>query len=376
MKVLITGSEGFIGKNLKAELYGDKYAVIEPLFFDCNSDQSLLDLYCKECDFIVHLAGVNRPENDDEFISGNFEFTSILLNNLKKHHNTSPIIFTSSIQALLDNAYGQSKKAAEDLIFKYGKDNNVKVMIYRLPNVFGKWCRPNYNSVIATFAHNIANELPIQVNDYNQSMTLVYIDDVVKEIINAIHGNENRKDDDFCYVEPTIKTTLGEIADILSSFKKYRKELNVPNNDSLLEKYLYATYLSYVPITKMSYSLTTNEDKRGSFTEIIRTIGQGQFSVNTIRPGATKGNHFHQTKHEKYIVVSGFASILLRKMDEERIYEYKTSSDNLEIVDIPVGYIHSITNIGTNDLVVLMWASEPFNPNNPDTIQMEVKNNE
>lgn len=373
MKVLITGSSGFIGKNLKAELYDAKYNHIEPLFFDYDTNPDSLDTFCKECEFVVHFAGVNRPDKEEDFMKGNFDFTFTLLKTLKKYNNKSPILITSSIQALLDNPYGQSKKATEDLVFDYGKENNIKVMIYRLPNVFGKWCKPNYNSAIATFANNIANDLPIKINNRDHSMTLVYIDDVIKEIIRAIYGHENRKNDQFCYVEPTINTTLGEVTDILYSFKNYKRKLKVPNDDYPLEKYLYATYLSYIPATKMSYPLTMHKDDRGSFTEIIRTVGQGQFSVNIIHPGITKGNHFHHTKHEKYLVVSGIASVLLRKVDTEEVIEYQVSGNDLEVIDIPIGYTHSITNIGKDELITFMWSNAPFDPENPDTIYMEVK---
>ena len=371
MKLLITGANGFVGKNLRAELMEKKYSDIEVLLYDIDSSIELLDRYCNECDFVVHLAGINRPLTEDEFMKGNFGFTSNLLTLLKKHNNKAPIIVSSSIQSILDNPYGKSKKAMEDLIFAYGKENNVKVCIYRLPNVFGKWCKPNYNSAIATFANNIANDLEIKVNDRNHEMNLVYIDDVIKEFIKAIKGQENRNGE-FCYVEPVLHTTLGEIVDTLYSFKEYRKGLQVPNNDNLLTKYLYATYLSYVPIEQMSYELDEHVDNRGSFTEIIRTVGQGQFSLNIAHPGITKGNHFHHTKHEKFLVVQGTASILLRKIGEDKIYEYKVSGKKLVVVDIPVGYTHSITNIGDDDLLTIMWANEPFDPNNPDTIFEEV----
>jgi len=376
MKVLITGANGFVGTNLQAELFNKKYSgVIEPLYFDRTTDDYLLDEYCSCCDFVVHLAGINRPQNESEFMEGNYGFTSTVLNLLKKHNNKCPILITSSIQAALDNPYGKSKKAGEDLIFEYGKENDVKVLVYRLPNVFGKWCRPNYNSAVATFCHNIANDLPIQVNDRNHQMNLVYIDDVIKEIINAINGKEN-KVDNYCYVEPVIKTTLGEIVDTIYSFKKYSKTLEVPNHNSLLERYLYATYLSYLPEDTFSYELTKHEDNRGSFTEIIRTNGQGQFSVNISHPGITKGNHFHHTKHEKFLVVQGKALIAFRKVGTEKVIEYKVSSEKLEVVSIPTGYTHSITNIGEDELITFMWANEPFDPNNPDTIYMEVYLNE
>ncbi len=372
MKVLITGSNGFIGKNIQAELLNKIYSgLIEPLCFDSDTDTSKLDEYCSCCDFVVHLAGINRPQNESEFMEGNYGFTLNVLELLKKHNNKCPILITSSIQAALDNPYGKSKKAGEDLIFKYGKENNVQVLVYRLPNVFGKWCKPNYNSAIATFCYNIAHDLSIQVNDRNHVMNLVYIDDVIKEIIKAINGYAN-KVDEFCYVEPVIKTTLGEIVDIIYSFKEHNKTLAVPSNNSLLEKYLYATYLSYLPTDKFKYDLVEHKDNRGSFTEIIRTIGQGQFSVNKSNPGITKGNHFHHTKNEKFLVVQGKAIIAFRKVGTKEVIEYEVSSDKLEVVNIPTGYTHSITNIGENELITFMWANEPFDANNPDTIYMEV----
>lgn len=372
MKVLITGSNGFIGKNLQAELLNKKYSgLIEPLCFDSDTDISKLDEYCSYCDFVIHLAGVNRPQNESGFMEGNYGFTLKVLELLKKHNNKCPILITSSIQAALDNPYGKSKKAGEDLIFEYGRDNNVHVLVYRLPNVFGKWCKPNYNSAIATFCNNIANDLPIQVNDRNHVMNLVYIDDVIKEIINAINGKEN-KVDDYCYVEPVIKTTLGEIVDTIYSFKEHSKTLEVPNHNSLLERYLYATYLSYLPTDKFKYDLVEHKDDRGSFTEIIRTIGQGQFSVNKSKPGITKGNHFHHTKNEKFLVVQGKAIIAFRKVGTKEVIEYEVSSDKLEVVNIPTGYTHSITNIGEDELITFMWANEPFDKDNPDTIYMEV----
>lgn len=376
MKVLITGAKGFIGRNLKAELLNNKYkGLIEPLYFDIDSSKEDLNKFCKECDFVVHLAGINRPQNVEEFMDGNYKFLLEVLSLLENHHNKSPILVTSSIQAKLDNPYGNSKKAGEDALFEYGIRNNVKVLVYRLPNVFGKWCRPNYNSAIATFAYNIAHDLPIQVNDRNHQMELVYIDDVIKEIISAILNQEHRNGE-YCYVPMTIKTTLGEIVDTLYRCKDYRLKLNVPNNESLLEKYLYATYISYLPEDSFAYPLECHSDARGSFVEIIRTMGQGQFSLNITNPGYTKGNHFHHTKHEKYLVIQGEASIKLRKIDSDKIIEYRVSGDKLEVVDIPVGYTHNITNIGNGELLTFMWANEPFDPNNPDTIALEVEKHE
>lgn len=368
MKVLITGANGFIGKNLQAELKNTKYKDwIEPLCFDCEMDEILLDDYCSSCDFVIHLAGINRPKDESEFMEGNFGFTSLLLELLTKHHNKAPILITSSIQAALDNPYGKSKKAGEELIFHYGKENGIKVFVYRLPNVFGKWCKPNYNSAIATFCYNIAHELPIQVNDREHQMKLVYIDDVICEIINALQNQENRKEE-FCYVSPVIDTKLGEIVDTIYSFKTFREKLAVPNHNRLLERYLYATYLSYLPEDQFAYDLNEHIDNRGSFTEIIRTNGQGQFSLNICHPGIAKGNHFHHTKNEKFLVVQGEAIIAFRKIGTEEVIEYRVSGKNLKVVDIPTGYTHLIKNIGEGDLLTFMWANEPFDPTHPDTI--------
>lgn len=372
MRLLITGSKGFVGKNLIAELSNRKYDGLYELYeFDIDSDIKLLDEYTKSCDFVIHLAGVNRPKEEKEFMEGNFGFTSTLLNKLKENNNKAPILITSSIQAALDNPYGKSKKAGEDLIFKYGKENCVKTLVYRLPNVFGKWCRPNYNSAVATFCNNIANDLPIQVNDRNYLMNLIYIDDLVFEIINAINGKENRKDE-YCYVEPVHKITLGEIVDLIYSFKENRTKLNVPYMNNEFEKKLYSTYLSYLPTDKFSYELKMNVDNRGSFTEMIRTDGQGQVSVNISKPGITKGNHWHHTKNEKFLVVKGTGVIRFRKVGETKIYEYFVSGEKLEVVDIPCGYTHNIENLGNDDMVTIMWANEPFDPEKPDTIFLEV----
>ena len=375
MKVLITGAEGFVGKNLKAELLNKKYSYITPLYFDKQTPLEKLDEFCKECDFVIHLAGVNRPKLQEEFMEGNRDFLLLVLEKLEKYHNCVPFLITSSIQASLDNPYGVSKRAGEELVFSYGRRNNVEVYVYRLPNVFGKWCRPNYNSAIATFAYNIAHDLPIVINDRNHEMTLVYIDDLIHEIIDALNHQAHRENE-YCFVPTTLHTTLGEIVDLFYSFKDFNKNLRVPNDDNLLEKYLYATYISYLPKEALASNLLMHEDNRGSFTEIIRTIGQGQFSVNITHPGITKGNHFHQTKHEKYVVVQGTASIKLRRVGSNDIIEYIVSGERIEVVDIPCGYTHSITNIGTDELITFMWANEPFNPDRPDTIALEVKENE
>lgn len=381
MKVLITGANGFIGKNLVAELKNirdgkakraDLTNELEILEFDVDTDKSLLDEFCKDCDFVFNLAGVNRPQNEDDFMSGNFGFASDLLNTLKKYNNTCPVMLSSSIQAVLQNPYGKSKKAGEELFFEYGRETGAKVLVYRFPNVFGKWCRPNYNSAVATFCSNIANGLPITVNDRNHKMTLVYIDDVVFELINALSGNES-KDGDFCFVPTEYNITLGEIADLLYSFKESRETKAVPDmTDGSFSKKLYSTYLSYLPADKFSYPLKMNTDNRGSFTEILRTANNGQFSVNISKPGITKGQHWHHTKNEKFLVVSGNGVIRFRKIGEDKVYEYFVSGEKLEVVDIPVGYTHNIENLGNTDMVTFMWCNECFDPNRPDTFFEEV----
>lgn len=369
MKILITGSKGFIGRNLVVELKNRGYSNI--MEFDIDIDQALLDDYCKEADFIFHLAGVNRPKDQSEFMKGNFGFTSTLLDKLKKHNNTCPVMISSSIQAALDNPYGKSKKAGEDLMFEYAKETGAKVLVYRFPNVFGKWCRPNYNSVVATFCHNIARDLPITVNDRNVVMNLVYIDDVVDELINALNGRENTVGK-FCEVSVVHTITLGEIVDLIYSFRESRKKLSIPNMNDEFTKKLYSTYLSYLPKDKFSYPLKTNEDYRGSFTEFIKTSDRGQVSVNITKPGITKGNHWHHTKNEKFLVVSGRGVIRFRRIDSDEVLEYYVSGNKMEVVDIPVGYTHSIQNLGDTDMVTIMWANEPFNPEEPDTYYLEV----
>jgi len=369
MKVLITGSKGFVGKNLIAEL--NATTDHELLLFDKETDVSLLETYCAEVDFIFHLAGVNRPENEEDFFAGNAGFTSTLLNMLKKHQNTCPVMISSSIQANLENHYGLSKKAGENLLKDYNKETGAKILIYRFPNVFGKWCRPNYNSAVATFCNNVAHELPIQMNDPNVVMNLVYIDDVVNELMNALEGNENTVGE-FCEVSVVHTITLGEILDLIYSFKKSRENRLVPNMLDDFTKKLYSTYLSYLPEDRFSYELTMNVDQRGSFTEFIKTPDRGQVSVNISKPGITKGNHWHHTKNEKFLVVSGKGIVRFRKIDSDKVIEYFVSGDKMEVVDIAPGYTHNIENIGDTDMVTIMWANEAFDPETPDTYSLEV----
>lgn len=380
MNILITGAKGFVGKNLVQALKNirdgkDKtYSIttdLNILEYDIDTDESLLDEYCEKADFVFNLAGVNRPKDEEEFMQGNFGFASKLLDKLEKYKNYCPVMLSSSIQAALNNPYGQSKKAGEDLFFEYSKRTAAKVLVYRLPNVFGKWCRPNYNSAVATFCHNIAHGLPITVNDREHMMTLVYIDDVVYELINALAGKENY-DGEFCAVSVVHKITLGEIVDLLYSFKKSRNNLSVVDTDNAFANKLYATYLSYLPEDEFSYPLKMNCDARGSFTEILRTQDRGQFSVNISKPGITKGNHWHNTKNEKFVVVSGKGVIRFRKIGEDKVYEYFVSGDKIEVVDIPTGYTHNIENLGDTDMVTFMWANECFNPEKPDTFFEEV----
>jgi UDP-2-acetamido-2,6-beta-L-arabino-hexul-4-ose reductase len=369
MKILVTGAKGFIGKNLIAELKNQKYTDI--FEYDIDTDPSLLDEYCKEADIIFHLAGVNRPKDQSEFMEGNFGFTSTLLNKLKEYKNNCPIMISSSIQAELDNPYGKSKRAGEELLLGYGKETSAKVLVYRFPNVFGKWCRPNYNSAVATFCHNIAHNLPINVNDPTVVMNLIYIDDVVEELINALNGKENNVGS-FCEVPVVHTITLGEIVDLAYSFKKSREERSIPDMSDVFTKKLYSTYLSYLPEDKFSYELKMNVDNRGSFTEFIKTPERGQVSVNISKAGIKKGNHWHHTKNEKFLVVSGRGVIRFRKIGSDEIIEYFVSGDKMEVVDIPTGYTHNIENLGDTDMVTIMWANEYFDPKKPDTYYLEV----
>jgi UDP-2-acetamido-2,6-beta-L-arabino-hexul-4-ose reductase len=369
MKILVTGAKGFIGTNLLAKLRNQKYNVI--FEYSKETEPSLLDEYCKEADFVFHLAGVNRPLDQSAFMDGNFGFTSTLLDTLKKHQNTCPVMISSSIQAELDNPYGVSKKAGEKLLFEYSKETGAKVLVYRFPNVFGKWCKPNYNSAIATFCYNVAHGLPINVNNPSISLNLVYIDDVVEEMVNAINGKETNVKE-FCEIPVVHTSTLGEIVKLIYSFKNSREERSIPNMSNPFTKKLYSTYLSYLPQNQFSYDLKMNVDQRGSFTEFIKTPDRGQVSVNISKPGITKGNHWHHTKNEKFLVVSGIGVIRFRKIDSVEIIEYFVSGDKLEVVDIPTGYTHNIENLGDTDMVTIMWANEYFDPEKPDTYFLEV----
>ena len=370
MKILITGAKGFVGKNLVAELRSQGFNDL--LEYDLDSEPALLDEYARECQFVFHLAGVNRPENQEDFMNGNFGFTSQLLAVLKKHNNKSPVLITSSTQAALDNLYGKSKKAGEDLIFEYGKEAGAPVYVYRLPNVFGKWCRPNYNSAVATFCNNVANDLSIQVNDPNVQMNLVYIDDVVASFIEKLKNGAVALANEYQEVLPVHSIKLGEIVSLIYSFKESRETLQVPDMSDAFTKKLYSTYLSYYPKDKFSYPLKMNIDQRGSFTEFLKSADRGQVSINISKPHITKGNHWHHTKNEKFLVVSGKGIIRFRKIDSDEIIEYFVSGDKLEVVDIPVGYTHNIENLGNADMVTVMWVNEVFDKEKPDTFFLEV----
>lgn len=379
--ILITGANGFVGRNLAESLASirdgkdrtvPELEIGEIYLYDIDTDPALLSEYCKKADFIFHLAGVNRPKDASEFMAGNFGFTSTLLDTLKACGSKAPIMISSSIQAALDNPYGVSKKAGEDAVFAYGKEISVDVLVYRFTNLFGKWCRPNYNSVVATFCNNIANDQPITINDRNVVLALTYIDDLVSEMISALKGEPTR-DGDFCVVPVTHNVTLGEIADRLYEFRESREKRCVPDMSCPFTKKLYSTYLSYLkPEDGFSYPLHMNVDARGSFTEMLRTEDRGQVSINVSKPGIVKGNHWHHTKNEKFLVVSGKGVIRFRRVGDSKVYEYFVSGDKLEVVDIPTGYTHNIENLGDCDMVTVMWANEPFDPTKPDTYYLEV----
>ena len=392
MNILITGAKGFVGKNLVANLYNIKngknrtrsFSIDNIYEFDVDTDISLLDEYCQNVDFVFNLAGVNRPQNNEEFMQGNFGFASTLIDTLKKYNNTCPVVLSSSIQATLigryDSDYGRSKKAGEELFFDYAKETGAKVFVYRFPNLFGKWCRPNYNSAVATFCNNIAKDLPIQVNDRNIQLELLYIDDLIEEMFDAIEGKEHHcefngietvlKDDGrYCAVPKTHKVTLGEIVDLLESFKSQPQTLIMPKiPDNSFAKKLYSTFLSYLPKEKTSFPLKMNIDDRGSFTELLKTAECGQFSVNISKPGITKGQHWHNSKWEFFIVVAGHGLIQERKIGSDEIIEFEVSGDKIEAIHMLPGYTHNIINLSdTENLVTVMWANEQFDPNRPDT---------
>ena len=399
MKILVTGAKGFVGKNLCAQLnniregknksYGN-LSISEVWEYDIDSSLEQLDSYCQSCDFVFNLAGVNRPQNQEEFMLGNFGFASTLLDLLKKHKNSCPVMISSSIQATLagrfgTSEYGKSKKAGEELMFAYAEETGAKVLVYRFPNLFGKWCRPNYNSAIATFCHNIANDLPIQVNDRNVEMELLYIDDLVDEMVNAIQGNEHRCEFEgvetistevgrYCYCPITHKTTLGEIVDWIYAFAEQPKTLTIPEIPAnSLAKKLYSTYLSYLPKEKVAFPLKMNIDQRGSFTELVHTLNCGQVSINISKPGITKGQHWHNTKWEFFIVVSGHGLIQQRRIDSDEVIEFEVSGENIQCIHMLPGYTHNIINLSdTQDLVTLMYCNEIFNPNKPDTFFLPV----
>ncbi len=362
--ILITGSEGFVGKNLCVAL--QRQNNVEIITFDVHDDASSLETKVLAADMIYHLAGVNRPQKIEEFSSGNSGLTQTIVSILKNEGKNTPLVLSSSIQAALDNPYGRSKKEAEDAVFEYGRITSAPVYVYRMPNLFGKWCRPNYNSAVATFCHNIAHNLPIQVNDPNVVMNLAYIDDVVRSFISVLDG-ESSTQECFCQIQPIHTATLGNIAELIRSFKESRELRTIPDMTDPFAKKLYSTYLSYLPTDQFSYPLKMNRDDRGSFTEFIKSSDRGQVSINISKPGITKGNHWHNTKNEKFLVVSGVGVIRFRKIGSDDIVCYPVSGDKLEVVDIPCGYTHNITNTGETDMVTVMWANETFDAENPDT---------
>ena len=399
MKILVTGAKGFVGKNLcaqlknirdgKARCYGE-LVIEEVMEYDIDSIPEQLDGYCAKADFVFNLAGVNRPKEQGEFMAGNFGFASTLLDALRKHGNRCPVMLSSSIQATLigrygESDYGKSKLAGEELFFRYGEETGAKVLVYRFPNLFGKWCRPNYNSAVATFCNNIANDLPISVNDRSTALELLYIDDLVDEMIAALTGNEHRCEFDgletvlkpegrFCAVPVSHRATLGEIVDLLQSFHSQPQTLLIPQipNRSFAKK-LYSTYLSYLPKEKVAFPLKMNIDQRGSFTELLKTANCGQVSVNISKPGITKGQHWHNSKWEFFIVVAGHGLIQQRKVGTDEVMEFEVSGEKIEAVHMLPGYTHNIINLSdTENLVTVMWANEPFDPKRPDTYYEEV----
>lgn len=368
MKILITGAKGFIGSNLIAELRN--CGEHEIFAVDVDTSMDTLDRYLRNCDFVFHLAGVNRPEQAEDFWTGNFGFTKTLLDKLKASGNRAPILTTSSIQANLDTPYGKSKKAGEDILRQYGKQSETNIYIFRFPNVFGKWCKPNYNSVVATFCYNIAHNLPIQINDPETVLELVYIDDIVQAMLAYLKSPKPA--DGFEKIKITYSKRLREISRSLYEFKESRKNLQIPEMSDLFTKKLYSTYLSYLPEHEFSYPLNMKIDHRGSFTEFIHTKHHGQVSVNVFQPGVTKGKHWHHTKVEKFLVVAGKAMVKFRKINESKVITYSVSGEKLEVIDVPVGYTHEITNIGECNMVAIIWSNEEFDPNHADTYMLEV----
>ena len=398
MNILVTGAKGFVGRNLCHTLKTIRdgknrtrnICVGEIYEYDLDTDPALLDEYCAKADFVFNLAGVNRPKEQSEFMAGNFGFASRLLDALKRCGNTCPVMLSSSIQATLigryDSEYGRSKKAGEELFFSYGEQTGARVLVYRFPNLFGKWCRPNYNSAVATFCHNIANDLPITVNDRSAWLELLYIDDLVEEMLDALEGKEHRCEfkeletvlqdsGKYCAAPVTHKVTLGQIVDDLEVFRNQPRSLLMPQiPQGSFEKKLYSTYLSYLPEEKVSFPLKMNVDDRGSFTELLKTAGCGQFSVNISKPGITKGQHWHHSKWEFFIVVSGHGLIQQRKIDSDQVLEFEVSGEKIEAVHMLPGYTHNIINLSDKaDLVTVMWANEEFDPNRPDTYFEKVK---
>ncbi len=393
MNILITGAAGFVGKNLTESLKNihdgkdgthPGLAVDELYLYDIDTNPILLNEYCEKADFVFHLAGVNRPQNPEDFMDGNFGFASTLLDTLKKYENRCPVMISSSIQATCigryDSDYGRSKKAGEELVFAYGEETGAKVLVYRFPNLFGKWCRPNYNSAVATFCHNIANDLPITVSDRSVELELLYIDDLIAEMIAALEGREHHcefdgirtvlcEDGKYCAAPISHRVTLGEIVDLLCNFADQPKTLVMPEiPPGSFAKKLYSTYLSYLPKEKISFLLKMNEDARGSFTELLKTGDCGQFSVNISKPGITKGQHWHHSKWEFFMVVSGRGLIQMRKIGTDEVLNFEVSGDKIEAVHMLPGYTHNIINLSeTENLVTVMWANEQFDPNHPDT---------
>ena len=398
MNILITGAKGFVGRNLTETLKTirdgknrTRNVTVEEIYeYDIDTDPKLLDEYCQKADFVFNLAGVNRPQNQEEFMQGNFGFASTLLDTLKKYNNTCPVMISSSIQATCigryDSEYGRSKKAGEELVFAYGEETGAKVLVYRFPNLFGKWCRPNYNSAVATFCNNIANDLPIQVNDPSVQLELLYIDDLVDEMLDALEGKEHRCEFEgidtvmteggrYCAAPISHKVTLGEIVDLLHSFKEQPKTLMMPEIPyNSFAKKLYSTYLSYLPRDGAIFDLKMNCDDRGSFTELLKTASCGQFSVNISKPGITKGQHWHHTKWEFFIVVAGKALIQQRKIGTDEVLNFEVSGEKIQAIHMLPGYTHNIINLSdTEDLVTLMWANEAFDPGKPDTFFEKVE---